>query len=141
MSSTNTHKEQFYSKLKTIKKSNNRLISREHLELVKKYLSDQPQNINSDDDVDDAVAKRIKKRIKRNKFTLVNVGAETNVVCTLKKEAGDREKPGETGNSGNKVGSYLASFVSVISVSGCFLVLPTDMQLGYVTVGRYDKCR
>ena len=37
MLSTNTHKEQFYSKLKTIKKSNNRLISREHLELVKKY--------------------------------------------------------------------------------------------------------
>ena len=67
------------------------------------------------------------------------MGAETNVVCTLKKEAGDREKPGETGNSGNKVGSYLASFVSVISVSGCFLVLPTDMQLGDVTVDRYDK--
>ena len=60
MSSTNTHKEQFYSKLKTIKKSNNRLISREHLELVKKYFSDQPQNISCDDDVDDAVAKRIK---------------------------------------------------------------------------------
>ena len=73
MSSTNTHKEQFYLKLKTIKKSNNRLISREHLELVKKYLSDQPQNISCDDDVDDAVAKRIKNRIKRNKFTLVNM--------------------------------------------------------------------
>ena len=35
MPSTSTHKEQFYSKLKTIKKSNNQLISREHLELVK----------------------------------------------------------------------------------------------------------
>ena len=140
MSSTNTHKEQFYLKLKAVKKSNNRLISRENLELVKKHLSDQPQNI-SDDDVDDAIAKRFKKRIKRNKFTLVNMGAETNVVCTLKKEAGDREKPGETGNSGNKVGSYLASFVSVISVSGCFLILPTDMQLGDVTVDIYDKCR
>ena len=105
MSSTNTHKEQFYSKLKTIKKSSNGLISREHLELVKKYLSDQhQQNFNCDDDVDDAVAKRIKKRIKRNKFTLVNMGAETNVVCTLKKEAGDSEEAKEVGNSGNKVG-------------------------------------
>ena len=45
MSSTNTNKEQFYSKLKTMKKSNNRLISREHLELMEKYLSDQPGNI------------------------------------------------------------------------------------------------
>ena len=35
MSSTSTHKEQFYSKLKTIKKSKNQLISHEHLELVK----------------------------------------------------------------------------------------------------------
>ena len=105
MSSTNTHKEQFYSKLKTIKKSNSRLISREHLELLKKYLSDQHrQNFNCDDDVDDAVAKRIKKRIKRNKFTLVNMGAETNVVCTLKKETGDCEEGKEMGNSGNKVG-------------------------------------
>ena len=32
---SSTHKKQFYSKLKTIKKSNNRLISREHLELGK----------------------------------------------------------------------------------------------------------
>ena len=97
LSSTNTHKEQFYSKLKTI-----RLISREHLELVKKYLFDHhQQNFNCDHDVDDAVAKRIKKRIKRNKFTLVNMGAETNVVCTLKKEAGDCEEANEIGNSGN----------------------------------------
>ena len=91
--------------------------------------------------MDHAVAERIEKRIKRNKFTLVNVGAETNVVCTLKKEAGDSEEPGEIRNSGNKVDSYLASFVSVISVSGYFLVLPTDMQLGDVTVDTYDKCR
>ena len=105
MLSTNTHKEQFYSKLKTIKKSNNRLISREHLELVKKYLSDHhQQNFNCDHDVDDAVAKRIKKRIKRNKFTLVNMGAETNVVCTWKKEAGDSEEAKDIGNSGNRVG-------------------------------------
>ena len=54
--------------------------------------------------MDDAVAKRIKKRIKRNKFTLVNMGAETNVVCTLKKEAGDSEEAKEVGNSGSKVG-------------------------------------
>ena len=40
MSSTNTHNKQFYSKLKTIKMSNNPLISREHLELVRKYFSD-----------------------------------------------------------------------------------------------------
>ena len=91
MSSTNTHKEQFYSKLKTIKKSNIRLISRKHLELVKKYLSDQhQQNFNCDHDMDHAVAKRV-KMIKRNKFTLVNAGAETNVF-TLKKEAGDCEE-------------------------------------------------
>ena len=93
MSSTNTHKEQFYSKLKTIKKSNSRLISREHLELVKKYMSDQhQQSFNCDDDVDDAVAKRIKERIKRNKFMLVNMGAETNVVCILNEEVGDIEE-------------------------------------------------
>ena len=106
MSSTNTHKEQFYSKLKAIKKSNNRLISREHVELVKKYLSDQhQQNFSRDDNVDDAVTKRIKKRMKRNKFTFVNMGAETNVVCALKKETGGSEEAGEIGISGNKVGT------------------------------------
>ena len=52
--------------------------------------------------MDDAVAKRIKKRIKRNKFTLVNMGAEANVVCILNKEAGDSEEAKEIGNSGNK---------------------------------------
>ena len=70
---------------------------------MKKYLSGQPQNISCDDDVDDAVAKRIKKKMKRNEFTLVNMGAETNVVCTLKKEAAGSEEPGEIGNFGNKV--------------------------------------
>ena len=54
--------------------------------------------------MDDAVAKKIKKRIKRNKVTLVNMGAETDVVCTLKKEAGDSEEVKEIGNSGSKVG-------------------------------------
>ena len=72
MSSRNTHKEQFYYKLKIIKKSNNRLISHEHLELVKKYLSDQHQQTFSCNDLNDAVGKKIKKRIKMNKFTLVN---------------------------------------------------------------------
>ena len=67
-----THKEQFYSKLNTIKNSNNRLINSERLEVVKKYLSDQhQQNFSCDDNEDDAVAKMIKKRIKRNKFALV----------------------------------------------------------------------
>ena len=37
----NTYKEQFYSKIITIKKFINHLISREHLEMVKKYFSDQ----------------------------------------------------------------------------------------------------
>ena len=74
--------------------------------LVKKYFSDQhQQNFSCDDDVDDAVSKRIKKRIKRNKFTLVNMGAETNVVYTLKKEAGDSEEAGEIGKSDIKVGT------------------------------------
>ena len=53
--------------------------------------------------MDDAVAKRIKKRIKRKKFMLVNMGAETNLVCTLKKETGDSEEAGEIGNSGDMV--------------------------------------
>ena len=105
MSSTNTHKEQFDSKIKSIKKSKSWLISHWHLELVKEYLSDQhQQNFNYDHDVGDAAAKRIKKRIKKNKFTLVNMGAETYVVCTLKKEAGDCEEAKEMGNSGNKLG-------------------------------------
>ena len=92
MWSTSRQKEQFYSKLKTIKKSNNRLISCEHLELVKKYLSDQhQQNFNCDDDMDDVVAKRVKNKIKRSKLTLVNMGHETNVVYTWKKKSGDNE--------------------------------------------------
>ena len=93
MSSKSIHKEQFYSTLKTIKKSNNRLIRLEHLELVKNYFSDQhQQNFSCDDDIDDVAAKRIKKRIKRNKFTVVNIRAETNVACTLKKHAEDCEE-------------------------------------------------
>ena len=65
MSITNIHKEQLFSKLNAIKKFNKRLISREHLGLVKKYLSDQHQkSFSCDDDVDDAVAKRTKTRMK-----------------------------------------------------------------------------
>ena len=60
------------------------------------------------------------------------MGAETNVVCTLKKEAGYSEEAGEIGNSGNKVGTQLALCLSF--VSGSFLVFPNDMQLGDVTV-------
>ena len=68
MFSTSTRKEQqLCSKLKTIKKSTYRLISREHLDLLMKYLSDQhQQNFSCDDDVNDVVAKSIKK----SKFTL-----------------------------------------------------------------------
>ena len=87
--STSTHKEQFSLKLKTIKKSNNRLISGKRLELLNIYLT----SVNSTSAVSMTcvVAKRIKKRIKKNKFNLVNMGAETNVVCTLKQEGGDSE--------------------------------------------------
>ena len=68
--------------------------------------SDQHQhNFSCGDDVDDVIAKRVKKRIKRNEFTVVKMGAETIVVCTLKKEAGDSEEARELGNSGNKIGT------------------------------------
>ena len=67
------------------------------------------------------------------------MGAETNVVCILNKEAQNIEEAKEIGNSGNKVGqgaSQLAFFcVCPSSVSGRFLVLPTDIQLGDLTVG------
>ena len=76
---------------------------------MKNYLFDQhKQNFSCDDDGDDIVAKKIKKRIKMNKFMLVNMGAEINVLCTLKKEAGDSDEAREIGNSGNKVGTYLS---------------------------------
>ena len=126
MWSTSTQKEQFYSKLKTVKKSNNRLISCEHLELVKKYLSDQhQQNFNCDDDMDDVVAKRIKNKIKRSKFTLVNMGHETNVVYTWKKKSGDNELVRETENSGNEVGNSSLKCLSQVSVCPYTLELYT----------------
>lgn len=65
--------------------------------------------------MEDVVAKKIKNRIK---FMLVNMGPETNVVRSLKKESGDSEEEGEIENSGNKVSTYLK----------CFLILPADMQ-------------
>ena len=37
------------------------------------------------------------------------MGAETNVVRILNKEAGDSEEAKEIGNSGNKVGGVLTS--------------------------------
>ena len=43
------------------------------------------------------------KGLKRKKFMKVNMGAETNLVCTLKKETGDSEEAGEIGNSGDMV--------------------------------------
>ena len=52
----------------------------------------------------DVVAKK-RKRIKRNKFTLVNTRAKANVICTLKKEDGDSEEARESTSFGNKVGT------------------------------------
>ena len=46
------------------------------------------------------------KGLKRKKFMLVNMGAETNLVCTLKKETGDSEEAGEIGNSGDMVTGF-----------------------------------
>ena len=74
--------------------------------MLKKYLSYQhQQNFSCDDDADDVAVKRIKKRIKRDKFTPVNMGAETNSVCSLKKEAGDSGEARKIGNYGNKLGT------------------------------------
>ena len=53
-----------------------------------------------DDNVDDVIAKSIKKRIMNNKFTLVNMGTEKfSLVCILKKETGDSEEAREIRNS------------------------------------------
>ena len=60
------------------------------------------------------------------------MGAEINVAYTLKKEDGDSEDTGETGNSGNKVGTQLA--LCLPFVSRRFLTVLTDMQLGDVTM-------
>ena len=81
---------------------------------MKKYLSDQHQQTFSCNDLNDAVGKKIKKRIKMNKFTLVNTWAKTNVVCTLKKKAGYLEEAREIGVSGN-ISISLRTFFSFTS--------------------------
>ena len=70
------HKKQFYSKLKITKKINSRLINREDLELIRRFLSNSEEKSSK-------VSKSFKKRIRRNKFKIVNMGADSNVVCTL----------------------------------------------------------
>ena len=70
------HKKQFYSKLKTTKKINSRLINREDLELIRRFLSNSEQESSK-------VSKSFKKRSRRNNFKIVNMGADSNVVCTL----------------------------------------------------------
>ena len=70
------HKKQFYSKLKTTKKINSRLINREDLELIRRFLSNSEQESSK-------VSKNLKKRIRRNNFKIVDMGADSNVVCTL----------------------------------------------------------
>ena len=70
------HKKQFYSKLKTTKKINSRLINREDLELIRRFLSNSEQESSK-------VSKNLKKRIRRNNFKIVNMGADSNVACTL----------------------------------------------------------
>ena len=72
MSSTSTHKEQFYSKLKM-----------RRIQIVMSIGVGEKKMWSCDDDVQD-LAKRIKKKIKRN--------GSTNVVCTMKKEAGNSEE-------------------------------------------------
>ena len=70
------HKKQFYSKIKITKKINGRLINREDLELIRRFLSNSEEESSK-------VLKSFKKRIRRNKFKIVNMGADSNVVCTL----------------------------------------------------------
>ena len=70
------YKKQFYSNLKTTKKINSRLINREDLELIRRFL------LNSEEE-NSKVSKSFKKRIRRNNFKIVNMGADSNVMCTL----------------------------------------------------------
>ena len=76
MSNQDIHQKQFYSKLKTTKKINSRLINREDLELIRRFLSNSEEESSK-------VSKNLKKRIRRNNFKIVNMGADSNVVCTL----------------------------------------------------------
>ena len=70
------YKKQFYSKLKTTKKINSRLINREDLKLIRRFLSNSEEESGK-------VSKSFKKRIRRNIFKIVNIGADSNVVSTL----------------------------------------------------------
>ena len=58
------------------KKINGRLINRVDLELIRRFLSNSEEESSK-------VSKCFKKRIRRNKFKIVNMGANSNVVCTL----------------------------------------------------------
>ena len=70
------HKKQFYSKLKATKKINSRIINREDLEFIRRFLSNSEEESTK-------ISKSFKKRIRRNNFKIVKVGADSNVVCTL----------------------------------------------------------
>ena len=63
-------------KAKTTKKINSRLINREDLELVRRFLLNCKEE-------NSKVSKSFNKRIRRNNFKIVNTGADSNVVCTL----------------------------------------------------------
>ena len=83
---------------------------------MKKILSDQQQqHFSCDDDVDN-LAKRIKKRIKRNEYT-VNMGAETKVVCTRKKEAENSEEISSLNISQIQIPNFVAGNFLFSSVS------------------------
>ena len=58
------HKKQFYSKPKTTKKINSRLINREDLELIRRFLSNSEEESSK-------VSKSFEKRIRRNNFKIV----------------------------------------------------------------------
>ena len=70
------HEKQFYSKLKIIKKINSRLINREDLKLIRRFL------LNCEEE-NSKVLKGFKELARRNNFKIVNMGADSNVVCTL----------------------------------------------------------
>ena len=83
---------------------------------MKKILSDQEQqHFSCDNDVHN-LAKRIKNRIKRNEST-VNMGAETNVVCTPKKEAENSEEISSLNISQIQIPNFVAENFLFSSVS------------------------
>ena len=108
-SDQNVHREQFYLKVNSMKKANSRLISREDLLRAKEYIliknsaadatnaAEQTQNPVS------SFSKSFKKRINRNKFKLVNMGAEQNVVCIVTDEV--------NADDSNKASSWRLEFL------------------------------